>query len=168
MIKKTLLIAFIVVGLGVVVFFNIGNSEDNFTLQRESELHVVFGDERMSVDFEDILALEQHEVQQEGENLDPDYVGVIHKGIKLVDLFRSLDIPLEEINQVITRSMDGYTVALFADEVIAQEKAYLVYAINGEALSSKEEGGSGPYRIALADDLFRQRWNKNIKELVIQ
>jgi len=168
-IKKLLLaVIILVLLLGLVFYFNNGNGEDPFTLQREAQLYVVFEDERIGVNFDEILALEKHEIQQEGENLDPEYVDDIHKGVKLIDLFRSLDIPLEEINQVISRSMDGYTVALFADEVLDKETVYLVYAINGEPLSPMEEGGSGPYRIALRDDLFRQRWNKNIKELEIR
>lgn len=168
MTKKILLAALILLVLGGIAFFYPGESDETFTLQKEAELLVIFEEQRISVSFDDILALEQYEVQQEGEGLDPDYAGVTHRGVKLVDLFTSLDIPLDEINQVITRSLDGYTVAFFPDEVLDEEKVYLVYAINGEPLSPMEEGGSGPYRIAVSDDIFRQRWNKNIAELEIR
>jgi len=159
--KVFLLVAVIaVVVIAIYFLFPLGNGEKDFTLQEESPLYIKFGEERKSLEFNEILAHDEFEIETDG--------GDIFKGVKLKDLLSSLDIPFEEMESILTKSIDAYTVALSPEEVLSEDNVYLVYIQDGEALYPKEDGGSGPYRILIKEDPFRQRWNKNIEEIEIR
>ncbi len=48
---------------------------------------------------------------------------------------------IENIEQVIVRATDGYTIALSPKEVKDEDNVYLAYKLNGKLLKRKEEGG---------------------------
>ncbi len=153
------LIVLLVIGL-IFVFLPGEGYNEGFELQRENPLSVEFGQESYRVHFENLLDFQQYEIDTER--------GDIFKGIRLKVLLGTLNIPLEEIDRVITTSIDAYSVALSAEEVLAEDNVYLVYEINGKPLSPMEEGGSGPFRILIREDPFRQRWNKNVEVLEVR
>lgn len=67
---------------------------------------------------------------------------------------------LDSVSQVVVRAIDGYTVAYTMEELLREEHLYLVYLEDGEPLSGKAGGGSGPLMVVPRQDEFGQRWCK--------
>ncbi len=91
-----------------------------------------------------------------------------YKGVLLRDILAARGESLEGKSQVTIRSIDGYAVALSAEEVGEEDNVYIVYEANGEPLASKDEGGSGPYQIVIRNDPFGQRWAKFVVEVDLE
>lgn len=168
--KKIMIIVLILIlGVGILGYLNSVDSEDRLKNQRES---VIFlqqdGEELTEVNFENIQELEQYEFEAVLRSSDSPDREVTYEGILLQDLFNENGIFLTDLEQVVTRAVDGYTVALSQDEVQVEDNVYLVYKADGEPLTPLEEGGSGPYQLVIREDDFGQRWNKGIMEIDIR
>jgi hypothetical protein len=170
-VNKKILISLTVILLIVVVFafLNRGDKEDRLLSQRESKIFIRLADEEtITVSFDDILKLDQHEFKTVLRSSSSDDKEHLYKGIKLKDLLESYNINVNEINQVITKAVDGYAVVLTSQEVKDDNNVYIAYEIDGVPLAPKDKGGSGPYQIIITKDPFAQRWNKFLMELEIR
>ena len=167
--KKIIMILVILIGVAAVfAYLNTGDQEERLASQREAKIFIVFEEKQHTVDFEKILSFEQHTFEAMLKSSGGVDVNNIYTGIRLQDLLAAYEIPLTDITQVITKAADGYTVALSPAEVLEEDNVYIVYKVNGEALSSKEEGGSGPYQLVIRQDPFAQRWNKFLMTLEVR
>ena len=95
-------------------------------------------------------------------------VDTSYTGVELKALLENLEIDTAGKTQVITKAVDGYTVALSLAEVLEDDNVYIVYKRDGKDLGAREEGGSGPYQIVIRKDQFGQRWNKYLMEIELQ
>ncbi len=89
-------------------------------------------------------------------------------GVPLKAVLEKAGVSAAEAEQVLVRSVDGYVVALGAEEVLAEDNVYLVYAQDGEPLGTREDGGSGPYMTIVRQDSFSQRWSKYVLDIELQ
>jgi len=170
-VNKTVIITILVliIAVGVFAYLNAADSEDRLRSQREAEIYIEVGDERMQeVDFDTIMDLQQHEFTETLQSSDSPASDHDYRGILMKDLLEKYDLLTEDIEQIITRAADGYTVALGIGEVMADDNVYIVYEKDGKPLAPKEEGGSGPYMVVIREDEFGQRWNKFLMELQLQ
>ena len=161
----------VLVLLGIVVVFavlNAGEHEERLASQRERKVFIDFGEERITVNYDDILTLEQHEFEETLRSSEAPPRDKVFKGVRMQDLLDSVDIPAEEINQVITKSVDAYTVALSQEEVLSEDNVYVIHEIDGETLISREEGGWGPFMIVIREETFAQRWNRYLMEIEVR
>ncbi|ACB83931.1 molybdopterin-dependent oxidoreductase [Natranaerobius thermophilus] len=167
MTKKVLAATAVLIVIVVVfAYLNAAESEDRLQSQREAEIYLKSdGEDIATVEFEDILELDEHEFEETLRSSDSPDRDNMYTGILMKDLIEEYDISLSDSEQVVTRAADGYTVALTPDEVLDEENVYIVYKVNGEPLSPKEEGGSGPYQVIIRQDEFGQRWNKFLMEI---
>jgi len=167
--KVATALVILVVIAAIFAYLNAGDREDRIISQQEAVLILNYqGEEQARVDFDQIQELEEHEFEatlrsSEDEDRDDTYVGV-----RLHDLLQKFDLPVEEMNQVVTRAVDGYTVALSPEEVLEEDNVYIVYMHNGDYLSPRDEGGSGPYRLVIREDQFAQRWNRYLMEIDVR
>lgn len=162
----SVIILFVIVATIGYVYLN--DNEDQYFRQRQFEITVINGRTQNIITFEDILKLEQRKFNTKtGSSANADQTNT-YLGFKVKDLLDYLKIDFQYSNQLITRSVDGYVVAVSSENVLASETVYIIYETNGEPLSNREEGGDGPYRLVIKGDLFRQQWNKNISELEIR
>lgn len=89
-------------------------------------------------------------------------------GASMKEVLDSIDPQLlQNAKQVLTHAEDGFTSALTSQEIIASDDVLIAYEKNGELLSGKTKGGTGPFRLILAKDLFGNRMTKylNVLEL---
>jgi DMSO/TMAO reductase YedYZ molybdopterin-dependent catalytic subunit len=90
-------------------------------------------------------------------------------GIPLETVINSVDPSLlKEARQVLTRGIDGYTVAFNIDELTSDDNILLVYYQDGKPLGNKSNGGTGPFRIIAVADHFAMRADKFITELEVR
>ncbi|WP_353892856.1 molybdopterin-dependent oxidoreductase [Proteinivorax hydrogeniformans] len=165
--KKILITLGILLGVIVVfAYLNLNDREERVLSQEEAKIFINFEDERVAtVNFDDMLELAQHEFEVTLRSSSSPNKDNTYKGILMKDLLSKYDINLDDINQVITRAADGYTVALTQSEILDKDNVYIVYKENGEYLAPREDGGSGPYQVVIKQDQFGQRWNKFLMEL---
>lgn len=167
--KIIIIVLFLIVGVGILSYLNLADSEDRLKNQKESVIFLQQNGESLTeVSFENIQNLEQHEFEEVLRSSDSPDREVVYKGVLLQDLLIENDISLAELEQVISKAVDGYTVALSQDEVKDEDNVYLVYKQDGEPLTPLEEGGSGPYQLVIREDDFGQRWNQGVMELDIR
>jgi hypothetical protein len=167
---KRVIIAVSVLLLIVVVFAFINKKglEDKISSQKNAILYIKSGQTELKADFDTIKELEETEFAAVSKSSGKPPVDVTYIGVQLKDLLEKMEISTAGKTQVITKAVDGYTVALSIEEVLDDENVYIVYKRDGKDLGTREEGGSGPYQIVIRKDEFSQRWTKYLMEIELQ
>jgi len=156
----------LVITVGVTAYLNRGNIEEKEKAQENALLTIQRNDEDVeTVDFSYIQKREENTFNKDLDTSDSGPVEHSFTGVPLKNIINEVGLNLENFSQVIIKSVDGYTVALTAEEVKMDDNVYLVYKNDGEFLKSKKEGGTGPYRIVIKEDQFGQRWSKFVTEV---
>lgn len=165
----TIVLLVLIVIVGITAYLNRGYVEDKEAMI-ENHTFVIKnnGEEVETVDLTMIEGLGVEEFNANLKSSGKDPVEHSYKGVALKDILAAKDQSLENKTQVIIRSIDGYTVALSAEEVAEDDNVYVVFEIDGEALGTKEDGGSGPYQVIIRKDPFGQRWAKFVVEVELQ
>lgn len=92
----------------------------------------------------------------------------IYTGIPLCELLDFVDPTLlDEGKQVISKAKDGFVSAYSIDEVTGINNVLVVYERNGKPLGTKRDGGTGPFRIIVLQDVFGNRSTKYLNEIEV-
>ncbi len=140
------------------------NTQENSS---KVSLSIVFEGENVELTMDEILSFEKVDFQANVKSSGNDPVLTDFGGVLLNDVLLSLDIQLED-HTVTFKAEDGYQTMVTAEEVLQQDNVYLVYEREFKRTLSKEEGGTGPFEIVIAQDAFSQRWNKYLVEIIIE
>ncbi|HKL74950.1 MAG TPA: molybdopterin-dependent oxidoreductase [Halanaerobiales bacterium] len=159
----------LVIVIAVTAYINRGSLSKKDTAQKEAIV-------TFKIDGEEVDSISMDHIKEQGEKtfskeLDTSDSGPVEQhytGVPLKNILNSLDIDMGNKEQVIVKAIDGYTVALTAEEVMMGNNVYLIYKNNGEFLKTKKQGGTGPYRLVIREDQFGQRWNKFVTEVNIK
>lgn len=157
--------------LVIIVVFAIMNREllrGSRQALENAEIVLKYDSSEAVLSFGDLLELEEKDFTAifDSSNIDP--VEHSYTGVALYNIFESLDMDLNNIEQVIVRGADGYTVAFSPQEVLDNDNIYLAYKFNDKPLKHKGRGGSGPYQIVVRKDQFSQRWCKFVVEIELK
>ncbi|AKL94370.1 oxidoreductase [Clostridium aceticum] len=164
-----IVIAVLIIVVGISAYLNRGYVKDKQTMVENASISLKEKGEEVSiVDLAWIEDLQPIEFEANLKSSGKDPVEHIYKGVPLSKVLMSKNLSIEDKEQVIVRSIDGYTVALGIEEVMQEDNVYIAYERDGEALGKKEEGGSGPYQIIIRKDPFSQRWTKFVVEVELQ
>lgn len=90
-----------------------------------------------------------------------------YTGVLLKDLLDDRNVNPDGKKQILIKGIDGYMTALSVSE-LEDEKIYIAYELNGEALKSKEKNGNGPFQLVIPSDPFSQRWCKFVCEVEVK
>jgi len=170
-VKKTvtLIVVLLVVIVAVTAYLNRGDLAEKQELQEEAQIiFTVNGDETARFNLAEIKEMGEVNFNKELDTSETGPEEQSFTGVLLKNVIDAAGITLQDKQQVIVKAVDGYTVALTADEVQAEDNVYLIYMNNGEFLKPKSEGGTGPYRIVIKEDQFGQRWCKFITEVELK
>jgi hypothetical protein len=130
----------------------------------ETEFTVTAGSQTYTVTMSEFTALDElrdFHATARGERRD-------FTGVPIAAILNNLGInPLTVVENVTFTAADGNTLAVPANEIINPNYGFLAIAESGVELSSWETGGSGPFRLILAQDLFPQRWVSNIVNIAL-
>ncbi len=167
--KISIVLLVIAAIMAVTAYLNRGDIVAKTELQ-EDEIVIVKSEDKevKRMDFTLIKELEAMEFPATLKSSGKDPVELTYKGVEVRRLLEKLGLTVEGKKQLIAKAVDGYTVALSVEEVMAEDNVYLVYEREGEPLGKKEDGGSGPYQIVIREDAFGQRWVKFLMELEIK
>jgi hypothetical protein len=169
-VKKIIIVLCILAAvIGVTAFFNADGLAEKKEMQKNALLTIkVDGKEVKTINMEFIKELGEVEFNA---NLKKNGKAPIEKtyiGVPLIKVLEACDVDMEGKTQVIAKAVDGYNSALNADEVLDEENIYVAYKEDGEFLGTKEDGGSGPYKVIISKDKFSQRWCKFLTEVEVK
>jgi len=155
------IIAILVLIIGVTAYLNRENVQEKVTLNNEAIFIVKHnGEDKKSYTMEDIRSLGEIEIKATKDTSDSDPEELKYTGVPLIKLYEDAGVTVTEEDTIINVAADGYTVALDGSKVVDPENVIITYMINGEAIGTREKGGSGPYLIIVAKDKFSQYWCK--------
>ena len=118
---------------------------------------------------DDISAMEYIEVQKEIVSSNYANDSGLFRGVPLRKLLtEKVPDSLDGSNQIVVYAEDGYVTAFAMDEVTQSDNIFLAYAKDGQSLGTKDDGGSGPFRIVIQEDEFGNRSVKYVSEIQIR
>lgn len=162
-------IVLLIIIVGVSAYLNRASIADKKELQEVAILVIKDnGEEVKRVDFDFIKKQGEVTFNKKLDTSDTEPTDQSYTGVPLCNVLQVAGISFEGKSQVVVKAIDGYTVALTLEEVLASDNVYLVYKNNGKLLKSKSEGGTGPYRIVIREDQFGQRWCKFVTEVDVK
>lgn len=166
--KKSIIIvvAVLVVLASAITVLALLNRPDS--LPDTGRITVKWGESSVTLTMEDIQALEYVELEKEIVSASFQNDQGLFRGVALHTLLESQGIDLSSAVQAVVRSADGYVSAYPMDEVADGDNIILAYSKNGEGLGTKDSGGSGPFRIIIADDEFGNRSAKFVSEIEVK
>ena len=152
--------------VAVLAFINRGDSEIKRALEENREFLISIDGERIvTVDLKYILDLKPQEfttpfatsvtVTRETELL----------GVELRIMLEALDIDISRAKRLIASGLDGYFSPLTREEVEREETVYICYSMDGKILTTKSEGGYGPFMMVIRDTSYAQRWCKYLESV---
>ncbi|WP_066499061.1 molybdopterin-dependent oxidoreductase [Abyssisolibacter fermentans] len=163
-----IVICLLVVIIGVTAYLSSGNVEEKKQLQKDAQLIIKAGEEELKLSMDDIMAAGEEEFKAMLKTNGKEPIEYTYTGVMLYKILEKSGVNFEGKDTVITRSVDGYTIALSLEEVKEPSNVYVVYKKEGEGLGTKEDGGKGPYMTIIRKDKFSQRRCKYLTEIEIQ
>ena len=131
----------------------------------------VSGESTMKLSFNEITALEHHELKAIEDTSSSGPASHKYIGVLLKDALNKASIKDETIeasSKVIIKGLDGYVIAMPPDEVLSDNSVYLAFEKNGKSLGNMKNGGSGPFQLIALSDSFSQRWCKYVTEVSLE
>jgi len=89
-------------------------------------------------------------------------------GVLLKDVLKNLNVDVEGCVNVAYKAVDGYTSAGTVEEVLQDDKVFVVYEKDGKPTGTRSEGGTGPLEIIIAGETFSLRNCKFLMEIDIE
>lgn len=171
--KKGTLIVIICVAVlaAAVAVFAILNADDldiKKELEMNAEFVIKYGDDEERVTMQDVIDLVPVSFNVTMDTSDSAPTVVEFTGVELSKICESVGLNISAAEVFEVRALDGYSSALFLDEVLAEGNVYICLYKNGEAMKTKSEGGSGPYMMVIKSADYSQRWCKFVQEVVIR
>lgn len=164
-----LVIGVLVLVVGLTAYFNADGLADKRDAQANALVRIgTEGSEPTTFNMEDVKAVGEESFQAVVRSSARPPSEHTFTGVALQALLVAAGIDLEAAQQVIIRSVDGFVIALTVDEVRQKENIYLAYAMDGEGLGTREEGGSGPYQVIIREDPFSNRWSKFVTDIEVR
>ena len=125
------------------------DEEDEFTITVGEQMHTVTISVLTAIELRDFYAVSR------GERRD-------FTGVPIAAILDSLGINVSAVESLIFTAANGNNLIVPANEALNNDYGFIAVAEGGVSLSSWAEGGSGPFRLILAQDQFPQRWVSNI------
>jgi len=167
--KKLIMVIGILAAITLVLgYINIKSIDK--TGAEDGTITFKWGENISSLSFEEITAIENHEFKAIEDTSTSGPASRKFKGAFLKDVLNKAGIDdsvLESAKKVIVKGLDGYVIALAAQEVLT-DNIYLAFEKNGKPLGNMKNGGSGPFQLITVSDAFSQRWCKYVTEVSIE
>ncbi len=138
---------------------------------KDGRISFVSGSGAAELDFDEITSLPHYEFTAVEDTSSAGPSSRKFKGVLLREVLNRASITDDMIKaskKVVIKGLDGYAVALAADEILSGSSVYLAFEKDGKPLGSMKKGGSGPFQMISRTDSFSQRWCKYVTEVSIE
>ncbi|WZL72375.1 hypothetical protein QBE52_14945 [Clostridiaceae bacterium 35-E11] len=157
----TIVVMVLTIIVGITAYLNMKTVAVKKDLE-ENALFVIKenGKEIAAIDMKTIKSLGESKFEAKLKKSGEDPTPYTYTGVLLKKIFENYEVELKNKSAVVVKAIDGYTVAVDIEKVLADDNVYLTYMREGEGLGNKEDGGSGPYQMIISKDPFSQYWCK--------
>jgi len=169
--NKKLLTAIAVLSAFVIILGYLNMKDMDKSSLEEGNIRIISGENATALNFEEITALPHHDFKAVEDTSSSGPASRKYKGVLLRDVLNKASIDNEAItaaSKVFVKGLDGYVIALAAEEVLADTGIYLAFEKNGKPLGNMKNGGSGPFQLIAVTDSFSQRWCKYVFEVSLE
>lgn len=170
--KNKKLTAVIMVLAAATLFLGYLNMKGMDTADKAAgSITFICGEKTVKLDYGEITALESQEFKATEDTSASGPASRRYKGVLLRDVLYKASIAkvdIEAASKITVKGLDGYTIALGTDEVLADKGVYLAYEKDGKPLGNMKSGGSGPVQLIAKTDSFSQRWCKYVCEVKLE
>lgn len=167
--KLTVIIAVLTFVTFVLGYLNM--KDMNTTAKEDGTITFVSGENIIKLGFDEITAIDHHEFKAIEDTSSSGPASRKYKGVLLKDVLNKASINNETIaasSKIVIKGLDGYVIAISADEVLSDKSVYLAFEKNGKPLGNMKNGGSGPFQLIAVSDSFSQRWCKYVTEVTLE
>lgn len=154
--------------IGAVTFTIINSGEINKTMDEigENTVIVTYNDQELCrFNLESLKAMPKVEINDHIKETGKASVDANFGGVLLRDVLTEQGVDLSKYSTANFVAMDGYTTAGTVDEILNNDKVYIVYEREGVQTKSKSEGGTGPMEIIITGEQFSLRNCKYLMEI---
>jgi len=153
-----IVVVILVLAVGITAYMNRGDLAAKRESQQEAYVMIKSGgSEAARIDLEKLQQMNVVDVEANLKRSGKPAEKHVYTGVPLKEVLEEAGADTAGKDTVIMKAVDGYTSAIGMEETLQDGNVYLVFKIDGEPLGTKEEGGSGPLQVILAEDPFSQR-----------
>lgn len=160
--KTTIIVIVVLVALAVVVgvfaLLNREGVEEKRRLQDDAVFLVTAGEQSVEVSMEEIEGLGTKDVEANYKKSGKEPEVRTYTGVPFSEVLALKGIEADGYSSVTFIALDGYASAVGIDQALNPEECWIIIREGGEPLGTKEDGGSGPFRMILPNDQFSQNW----------
>ncbi len=171
--KQTRIVIAAVIALGVMVglfaFLNRGSVAEKKRIETDAVFKITQGGKTLcEVSMADIEAVGTKDIKatMDTSKTEPTQVAFTAAEVKAILAYKK--ISLDGVTTLEFRALDGYASAVTIEEMQAEQNVYICIKMNGKALGTKSEGGTGPYLMVIKSATYSQRWCKFLEEIVLK
>lgn len=169
--NKKLVVVITVLVASTLILGYLNMKSMNGTTNEDGAITFVHGGNMTKLSFDELTAIDYDEFKAVEDTSSSGPASRKYKGVLLKDALNRASIDNDTIKasaKIIIKGLDGYVIALAADEVLADKGVYLAFEKNGKPLGNMKNGGSGPVQLIANTDSFSQRWCKYVTEVSLE
>ena len=111
-----------------------------------------------TLDLADLQALPATELDKKIVSGSGDHQAGVFRGVDLAVLLNAAAPGWQAgASGAVCRASDNFTGYFDVDEILTEGNILVAYALDGQLLPGKEQGGKGPFRLVVRDDAFGNR-----------
>lgn len=157
-----------VLAVAVAVLATLNKEDVNKTLEQMGKNQVVVkaGETELGrFDLDFVKSLKKVEFSDQIKETGKAAVKAQFGGVLLKDVLAGARIDISKYKNVAYKAIDGYTSPGTVDELLQDNKVYVVYERDGQQTRPKSEGGTGPLEIVIVNEQFSLRNCKFLLEI---
>lgn len=165
--RKTNIIWVVIVFLLIssLAIYNFINSKSLDDYYKEKVLTINLNDNQIDkINYNDIQNIDVEEFEIDYRRKVGNPVLKKYAGVEIKEIFKELNININDMVEVEVTAVDNFVVTILADEILKDKNVYVVFKENDMDL----EDDFGPYMIVIRDDDIATRWNKRIVNINIK
>ena len=162
-----IVVAVLVVAVGILAWLNRDDIVQKKAMQESGTFFITVDGRQHVVSMEDLLSLSVRTVKANSKSSTTDYTYNEFTGVSLKSLLDSLGVDYSDVTSIKFTAVDGFASAVSISDALDEDNCFIVFEEDGKLLGTKESGGSGPYRMILIKDNFRQHWCKFLLEIEV-
>lgn len=159
-------LAVLVVAVAVLATLN----KEDISLEQIEKNQVVVkaGDTELGrFDLDMVQSMQKVEFSDQIKESGKPAVGAQFGGVLLKDVLTKIGVDVSRYKNVAYKAIDMYTTPGTVDEILEDDKVYVVYERDGQQTKPKSEGGTGPLEIIIANEQFSLRNCKFLTEITL-
>ena len=154
----------LLVAVAVLVFLSRGDADLRRALEENREFEIrIDGANAVTVSLQALVDMDPDEFKTSFATSVSAPREVTLRGVELRILLDELKIDASQASHFVISGLDSYYSPLTREEVEREGLIYLCFAMDGEVLKTRSDGGYEPFLMVIRGSSFAQRWCKYVE-----